>query len=66
MKISKLKPIASLMQRSVLWLTDMTDLMLVECSKDKNFNLEELFPDACAPVQQNNTELEAYDVDMLD
>ena len=54
------------MQRHVLWLTGVADLMLDEHSKNKIFNLEEFFTDACMPMQQNNVELEAEVVDMLD
>ena len=54
------------MQRRVLWLSGMAELMLDEHEKNKNFSLEELFPDVCLPVDENDSVVDCDDVDILD
>ena len=55
-KRSKMKGLAVLVQRRALWMLGIADLILDECEKDKDFNLEELLPDLCLPEEDNNEE----------
>jgi len=53
-KRSKLKPIGLLMQRRVLWMSGLADIILDAHYKDKNFSLEELVPYLCIKDNEND------------
>ena len=43
-KCAKINPFGVLIQRRALWMLGIADLILDQCQKDKDFDLEDLLP----------------------
>ena len=59
---SKMHPMAKLIQRRVMWMSGIADKILDAHEKDKNFNLQSLFPDSCVHAE-NEVENDVSDVE---
>ena len=59
---SKIYPMAKLIQRRVMWMSGIADKILDAYEKDKNFNLQSLFPDLYVHAE-NEVENDVSDIE---